>query len=175
MKHTKNIGEARGYKMRDINQLAKQFRNAIEKAKDAGEFDNDFSFWKFPRGCCGDTCDLLAQFLMENGIRTHYVCGVYRPTSYENIQTHAWLITDDHKIIDITGDQFKEKPEFLNYDKPIYIGIEDDFHKLFTVESRNIHENNEIDVLGSMCQPRLKKLYRIIISHFNVSLLNAIT
>lgn len=101
---------------------------------------------------------------MENSIRTHYVCGVYKPASYENIQTRAWIMTDDHKIIDITGDQFKEKPEFLNYDKSIYIGTEDDFHKLFKVESRNIRENNGINTLGRMCQPRLKKLYRIIIS-----------
>lgn len=152
--------------MKDINHLTKQFRNAIELARNAGDFDEDSSFWKFPRGCCGDTSDLLAQYLMNNGIKTYYVCGTYRQGSFEDIQSHAWLMTDDQKIIDITGDQFKDKPEFLYYDRPIYIGLEDDFHKLFVVEDRDIHENNGIDALGSACQPRLKKLYRKIISHF---------
>ncbi|SHL31826.1 hypothetical protein SAMN02745136_04636 [Anaerocolumna jejuensis DSM 15929] len=46
--------------MKDIERLVNQFRDAINMAKDAGDFDRDFSFHKFPRGCCGDTSDLLA-------------------------------------------------------------------------------------------------------------------
>lgn len=50
----------------------------------------------------------------------------------ENIQSHAWLMLEDgHTIIDITGDQFHDKICFLNYNKSVYIGVEDDFHKLF--------------------------------------------
>ena len=70
--------------MRDIRQLVNQFRNAIDVARDAGEFDADYSFYKFPRGCCGDASDLLAQFLLENGVKTYYVCGTYRDGGFEN-------------------------------------------------------------------------------------------
>jgi len=65
-------------------------------------------------------------------------------------------------FIDITGDQFKDNRIFLNYDKSVYVGEKDDFHKLFVVEDRDIRENNGINTLGSMCQPRLNDLYKKI-------------
>lgn len=145
--------------MKAIKQLIRQFRNAIDMARDAGEFDGDFSFHKFPHGCCGDASDLLAQFLLENDIRTHYVFGMYRNWS------HAWLLMDNYIIIDITGDQFKDNSNFLNYDKLAYVGTEDNFHSLFNVEDRNIHENMGLNALGSMCQPRLNELYKKIIKY----------
>jgi hypothetical protein len=148
--------------MKDIKQLVNQFRDAIDVARSAGEFDNDITFRNFPRGCCGDASDLLAQFLLENGIRTYYVSGTYRDGSFEEIQTHAWLTTDDQTIVDITGDQFKYELVFLNYEKSVHVGAMDDFHKLFEVEDRDVHENNGIEALGSMCQPRLNELYRKI-------------
>lgn len=151
--------------MRDIKLFVKQFRDAIDRARDAGEFDCDFSFHKFPLGCCGDTSDLLAQFLLEKNIRTYYVCGTHRSGKFEDIQSHAWLITDSNIIIDITGDQFKFNPDFLNYDTPVYIGYGDNFHNLFEFEDRDIHENNGIDALGSMCQTRLKSLYNKIVRY----------
>jgi hypothetical protein len=151
--------------MRDIRQLVNQFRNAIDVARDAGEFDEDYSFYKFPRGCCGDASDLLAQFLLENGVKTYYVCGTYRDGGFENFQSHAWLLTDNKIIIDITGDQFRYNIDLLNYDKSAYVGPKGDFHRLFEVEDRNIHENFGLDALGSMCQPRLRALYQKIIKY----------
>lgn len=151
--------------MDKINILAHKFRNAIDSAISSGEFQEDFSFSHFPRGCCGDASDLLAQFLLENGIITHYVCGTYRNDSFEGMQSHAWLLTNNKTIIDITGDQFKYNPVFLKYDKSIYVGIEDDFHRLFKVEDRDIYQNFGLDSLGNMCRPRLKKLYTIIIKY----------
>ncbi|MGL5149571.1 MAG: hypothetical protein ACRC7N_03230 [Clostridium sp.] len=149
----------------DIKRLVKKFREAIDVARDTGEFDKDFSFCNFPRGCCGDTSYLLAQYLLENTIRTYYVCGTYRGSSSEDYQSHAWLLLNNHTIIDITGDQFKYNPDFLNYDKSVYIGAADDFHKLFEVEDRDIYENNGLDTLGSMCQSRLYGLYSKIIKY----------
>lgn len=151
--------------MKDIKRLVNQFRDAIDIARDAGEFDKDISFYKFPCGCCGDASDLLAQFLLKNGIRTYYVCGTYRDGSFENFQSHAWLLTGNQTIIDITGDQFRDNPEFLNYDKSVYVGVEDDFHKLFEFEDRDVHENNGLNALGSMCQQRLNGLYRKILKY----------
>ncbi|HBJ2613930.1 TPA: hypothetical protein LA742_002410 [Clostridium botulinum] len=151
--------------MKDIKLLVRKFRDAIDVARDSGDFDKDFSFYRFPCGCCGDTSDLLAQFLLKNDIKTYYVCGWYIDDSFENHKSHAWLLTDNHTIIDITGDQFKNNPDFLNYDKSVYVGVEDDFHRLFEVEDRDIHENIGLDALGSMCQLRLNELYRKIIKY----------
>ena len=58
--------------MKDIEQLATQFRKAIDAALEAGEFDNDSIYRRFPRACCGDTSDLLAQYLLDKGIKTDY-------------------------------------------------------------------------------------------------------
>ncbi|MFR8113520.1 hypothetical protein [Faecalibacterium sp.] len=66
------------YELDKIKVLATSFRGAIEIAKDAGEFDNDFAFPRFPKGCCGDTSDLLAEYLVQHDIYTYYVCGQKR-------------------------------------------------------------------------------------------------
>jgi len=148
--------------MKDTKRLVIQFREAIDAARDAGQFDKDSSFCKFPQRCCGDASDLLAHFLLDNGIRTYNVCGTYRDCLPENIQSHTWLLTDNQIIIDITGDQFRYNPDFLNYNKSVYIGRADDFHRLFIVEDRDVYEVG-LDNLGSTCQPRLNRLYRKII------------
>ncbi|MGF2054165.1 hypothetical protein [Vagococcus fluvialis] len=147
----------------DIEILVNNFRNAIEKAHSNREFNEDYSFTKFPRGCCGDTSDLLAHYLLKKGIRTFYVWGTFKNGEFEDIQSHAWLLLEDvETIIDITGDQFKDDIIFYNYDKSVYIGKEDNFHKLFNVNNRNISENNGIESLGRNCQPRLIELYNTI-------------
>lgn len=76
----------------NIKALAQTFKDAIMVAKDNNEFDGDILFHHFPRGCCGDTCYLLGEFLKEYGIRTVYVCGVLGE------QSHAWLVVKDKKI-----------------------------------------------------------------------------
>lgn len=151
--------------MMDIAQLATRFREAIDLALEAGEFDNDSIYRRFPRACCGDTSDLLAQYLLEKGIKTDYVCGTYWGKPDENGQSHAWLMVDKHIIIDITGDQFKGRATFLNYDKSVYVGEEDDFHRLFEVEDRDIHEHHGVKSLGGFCVPRLWDLYRKILKY----------
>lgn len=153
--------------MKDITRLVIKFREALDLARDSGEFDNDISFNGFPHGCCGDASDLLAQYLLEHGIRTNYVCGTYYDNSPENSQSHAWLLTDNQIIIDITGNQFRDNPVFLNYDKLVYVGLEDEFHRLFEVEDRDIHENNGLDFWGDACQPRLNDLYRRITKYIS--------
>lgn len=151
--------------MKDLKRLVKQFRDAIDVAWDAGEFDNDNPFYNFPQGCCGDACDLLAQFLLENGIRTHYVCGTFYEGTFENHQSHAWLLAENQLVLDITGDQFRDNSLLLNYDKPVYVGNVDDFHRLFEVEDRDVHENYGLDDLGDVCQPRLTALYKKIVKY----------
>lgn len=148
----------------NIKQLAIQFRSAIEDAMNDGQFDDDFSFYKFPKGCCGDTCELLAQYLLDHHIKTDYVCGHYG-SSFETMGTHAWLQTDNNIIIDITGDQFRSIPELMNNNIPVYVDYKSKFYNLFDVEKRDIHPTNGIDSLGPFCQPRLKKLYSTILMY----------
>ena len=101
--------------MKEIKQFATQFRRAIDLALEAGEFDNDSIYRRFPRACCGDTSDLLAQYLLDKGIKTDYVCGTYWGKPDGNGQSHAWLMVDKYIIIDITGDQFSGKSTFLHF------------------------------------------------------------
>ena len=146
--------------LKNIKYLVTRYRSAIDKAMSMGEFDNDFSFNHFPCGCCGDASDLLAQYLLDNGIKTYYVCGNYYSDDPTNgTQSHAWLLTLNKTIIDITGDQFRDSSTFLNYDKSVYIGPEDEFHRLFEVEGRDVHENMGLEALGDICFPRLSRLY----------------
>ena len=146
--------------MSDISCISTQFRKAIESALLEGEFDNDITFNTFPRGCCGDASTLLSQYLLECKIRTFYVCGYYYYTDEtKNRQFHAWLWTQDKTIIDITGDQFRDDVTFLNYNIPVYVGAGDEFHRLFNVDERNVHENLGLDGFRGASMSRLYNLY----------------
>lgn len=149
--------------MNKIEKLAIDFRKALENALKFDELGLDFMFKRFPRGCCGDTSYLLAEYLLENGIETSYVCGTYINSGFENMQSHAWLIDENEYIIDITGDQFKNDSVFLNYNKTVYVGKIDKFHKLFEVEERNIHKMHGLSQVGDFCYARLRTLYNSII------------
>lgn len=146
--------------MQRVEELANIFRTAIELAAEADEADSLGFFNRFPLGCCGDTSDLLAEYLLENKIVTKYVSGTYYygETSYES-QNHAWLLLDEEIIVDITGDQFKNNLKLLHYDKKVYVGHKNDFYDLFEVSPfRDIYE-----YVGSpLSTERLKRLYEII-------------
>lgn len=145
-----------------IEELAISFRTAIEVAKDAGEFDSDFLFPRFPCGCCGDAADLLGEFFLENGIKSYYVCGNrYFDNTEEGTQSHAWLLVDN-LIVDITGDQFKARASYYNYDKKVFVGTGDDFHALFRVEKRDMHIFTGIKGYNGICRSRLFELYQKI-------------
>lgn len=149
--------------MKKIESLAWEFRKAMDGAKESEEFKSDIVYKNFPRGCCGDTSDLLAQYLLEHGIKTLYVCGTYRDGCFENLQSHAWLLCmDSEVIVDITGDQFKYDPVFLNYDKSVYVGKMDEFHELFDVDDRDVHVCHGLSQVGDFNYPRLKSIYDII-------------
>ena len=77
-----------------IYELACIFKTAMLAARDEGLFERDVIFSRFPRGCCGLTCYLLATFLKDYGIETIYVWGVYGE------QSHAWLVVNDNRIKD---------------------------------------------------------------------------
>lgn len=151
--------------MEKIFALASQFRKAIESATEDYCFESDISFRYFSRGCCGDATDLLIHFLLQQNIKSYYICGTYYGNDDGFGQSHAWAQLSNRMIVDITGDQFKNKSVFLNYSTPVYIGRGDDFHKLFKVEERDVRKGVTLENLGNDCYARLRWLYDTILAH----------
>lgn len=152
--------KSRPYGSELITSLAQEFRSAIDDAVSAGEFVRDISFSGFPRGCCGDASELLAEYLEEHGIGTVQICGEYLRGEFYDKQSHAWLLTEDGIIIDITGDQFKYNPTFLCYNIPVYVGPMDAFHRLF--EADHIPQPTGISIGTQQNIRRMAELYSIV-------------
>lgn len=91
-----------------IRELAIKFRNAIEKACDKGLFSDD-TFNRFPRGCCGETSELLAEYFRKNRIESVYVNG-----ADASGQGHAWLVIKDKRIRTPVPEYFKMPEELQN-------------------------------------------------------------
>ena len=84
----------------DIKCLSTNFRQAIETARDNGDFSEDLCFDHFPRGCCGDTCYLLAEYLRTFAVESIYYSGTRDDWS------HAWLIIKDRRVKKPTSREF---------------------------------------------------------------------
>lgn len=86
-----------------INGAALRFRAVMDEHY---ELLGDF-FHSFPRGCCGDTSELLAAYLEDQDLGNFaYVSGWSRAKD----SSHAWLERDE-LIIDVTADQFQTGDE----------------------------------------------------------------
>ena len=84
--------------MKDIYQMAAEFRTAMLKAKANREFSGDGLIEFFPRGNCGIVCDLLGRYLLEQaGVRSWYTSGEV------SSESHVWLTLENDDIVDITG------------------------------------------------------------------------
>lgn len=129
--------------MAEIKQLAKQFRKAIEMAFDEGQFRNHPPFVRFPKDCCDFACDLLGQFLHENGIETYQINGACKSNMSWH---HVWLSTDDGVVIDITGDQFIGELVSADEVSPTHVGSENKVHKLFCRKRYCEQNTNFVDV-----------------------------
>ena len=92
------------------------------------------TFKNFPRGACGDTCEVLAEILKELGYgKFQYVTG-----RRENGNSHAWL-QQKNLVIDITADQFEE------ISTPIYIGPLNSWYQEFEVQQDHEAGYNRLD------------------------------
>lgn len=144
-----------------LKSLVSKFRKAIELAIDNGE--NGTFFKEFPFGQCGNTSDMLAQYLIDNDFSpVYYVNRTYYHDSYDS-QEHAWLEVDG-KIIDITADQFKYENEPLKNNCPVYVGPLNNYYKIFESHpmDRCIHLGLE------MCKynySELKEYYETILKY----------
>lgn len=97
-----------------IFRLASEFRHALEIVVAKGEYGRLLLFARFPNGCCTYTSDLLAEYLMENGIKRERI-QILNSSASEGYDTHCWLMIDDMYYLDITGDQFSNKPYYEKY------------------------------------------------------------
>lgn len=133
----------------ELYKIASHFREAIVAVKTNGEFDFRDRMRRFPNGCCDDTCDLLGFYLWKKyRIHTRQRNGYYET----EMTNHAWLITDDQIIIDITGDQF------YGAWKSVYVGQEvGNYKKLSRIIT---HDNFDI-----RNQSRLWDDYNIILKY----------
>lgn len=153
--------------MRKIKELATKFRVAIESAKNSGRFTADQCFVNFPRGCCGVTSDLLARFLIENGVNEEITCmyGTFYDYSLE-LPTHSWLRIGSNLIVDITGDQFEHYPEPIRFNEAVYVGPDDGFHNSFEINTEerctNYYPLDDTYIRRHLSR---KKLYEIILEY----------
>lgn len=85
-----------------IKTIAAAVRHAIENCS-----RDELPWPAFPRGACGDTCNVLAQVLHDEGFEgAEYICG-NKYSSDGSPSSHAWLRFNG-LIVDITADQFPE-------------------------------------------------------------------
>lgn len=143
---------------KDIYNIATAFRAAIMDAKFDGRFHSKDRMSNFPRGCCDDSCDLLAYYLYtEYNIHTRQVIGTYRDKNPYNTTNHAWLVMDNNTIVDITGDQFAV---LVGFNEEVYVGKKNSFYKRLERERKQISENYNI-----VQDARLWNDYKIIMSY----------
>lgn len=138
-------------KIEEIFDQCKIFRDAIESSlEELDEFFNDF-----PRGCCGDTAELLAAHLKDAGLGTFsYISG----WDTEAQTSHAWLEKDGH-IIDITPDQFEDA-----YERP-FVTADDTWYQRFS--NRQNIDDGDFRLQNSVVPTRLEIAYRIIQQNLN--------
>ena len=60
------------------------------------------------------------------------------------MQSHTWLVVDD-RIVDITGDQFKNRGTPLAYNIPVYIGPITKYYQLFNTTYGSIHTQTGLE------------------------------
>lgn len=155
--------------MQKIKELAIRFRSAIDGAKSDGRFMADQNFINFPRGCCGITSELLARFLIDNGVDGTIICmyGTYYDDSL-GWPSHSWLRINNDLIVDITGDQFEFYPRPINFKEPVYVGPYTRFHRMFEITAEE-QCNNYFPLDDTYIRSYLsrKKLYAIILEYID--------
>lgn len=120
----------KGDRMKKLERLVRDFRNAIDSARDDDRFLRLAPFNRFPRECCGHASDLLCQYLLEHGIKTSLVNGVCKE---DRNWHHVWLETEDGIVIDITCDQFIGRFVTEEEAESVHVGGEGIVHRIFSV------------------------------------------
>lgn len=152
----------------EIARMAKDFREAILKAKIDGKFSHSalILMREFPKGCCTISCDLLGRYFYEKAhIKSWYTSGEVGENS------HAWLTLHNNFIVDITGDQYKNNRGTMCYNIPVYVGEMDAFHRQFQMNGSLIEYSPNLwtpDFMGETSVQRIQRIcYEIVLKYLN--------
>lgn len=148
---------------------AKRFRAAMERARDAEEF-NYFvkpnlpeKMNKFPDDCCDISADLFVHYLYHQyEIISTRIDGDLFDEYLGFTRGHSWQETEGW-LIDLTGDQFDNEKGVIIKSEPVYVGHMDDFHRQFQI--RFSEPSCGIECLGEGCQDRMYGLYTKIMKY----------
>lgn len=143
---------------KDIYKIALRFRRAIIAAKKERKFYHRDRMSNFPGGCCDDSSDLLAYYLLtEYNIPSRQRKGVYYTGDPNDTTNHAWLELDGELFVDITADQF----EYFSYlAEGVYVGGNNTFYE--HLNRKECYENYDIS-----SNDRLWKDYCIILQYLD--------
>lgn len=151
--------------MGKLETLVFAFRNAIEAAK--ANHETGYFFENFPTGQCGHTSDMLAQFLIDNGIGpVQYFNGTYYGEDENERQSHTWLLVNS-LIVDITADQFRYCSNSLKNDTPVYIGPMNAYYQIFELAPGTGHVHIGLERQWTNYY-ELRKWYRTILSYMQL-------
>ncbi len=132
-----------------LHALALRFRCAIDVA-DRSDWGVEFK--GFPRGACGDTSQMLGQYLADQG------CGAFDYVSgISGTGMHAWLEQGDI-VVDITGDQFP------GFDHRIYVGRDRGWHSRYSADRIG---PARLDMFGPDAAWNLRRIYQRINDYLN--------
>ncbi len=152
-------------------RLAELFRAAIERAIECGAIsicNTKTPLPNFPKGCCEVASELLAEYLLKNGIMTKRIHGEYNYDYCENRFPHSWLETEDGYIIDITADQFRKYSVFNQFElSPCYVGKRNEFYDLFKDDYRNDGIFRGFEFISDYDVKNVKPLYDIVFNHLS--------
>ena len=124
-----------------IRKYATRYKDTIITLKREGAFASDCAFNDFPRGCCGDACDLLAKHLLFKGIDTLYVLGDFDGKS------HAWLVVKDSRITPPTKITIHVPVNSNQEWGNVLFSRNDDYEEMISVEDVVYTETNLVDGL----------------------------
>lgn len=118
-----------------LTAVATTFRTALESVP---KFDfngmTSLGLCDFPTGCCGDTAELLAAYLSDEGFPGFFYAEG-KNGGRDSALGHAWLELDG-LIVDVTADQFNSR----GYQLPkVVVSKHSSFHGGFVVDRKSWH------------------------------------
>ena len=155
----------------ELKEIALAFRNALEEARYDGKFKNPCLI-DFPRGSCGETSDLIAEYLLKNKkIHCKIISAKISGDSFDKMFSHAWIEINDNIIIDITADQYKYENYFNEVKEwtiPCYVGRKTALHNMFEIIPNGISEFQGIEFYGNPARMNLINEYSIVMDYLKL-------
>lgn len=144
----------------DLYLHIRAFRKAIEGYAHSKDCCNR-QLASFPTGCCEYASELLQKYLCDVGVFTFLVRASFDNNGQDEF--HVWLETDKGIIIDITGDQYRYKSEYLFYSQPVFMGNADEFHNLFSIQTKEPPIDPDYDIRPKGIIDKMKRDYEGIL------------